>query len=59
MARRVLSSFRNWWGSPSLLDQFLSIFDSDILELTEDMRYYPRGSDPFGRFKRKQDALPR
>lgn len=60
MARRVLTAFLSWWNSPRLFDQFVSIFDSkDVLELTEDMRYYPRGVDPFGRFKRKQDATSR
>lgn len=48
-----LSVVTKWWRSPPLLDQFLSLPDSDILELTEDMIYRP---DPFGRFKRMLDA---
>jgi hypothetical protein len=43
MIRRVLSAIRGWWNSPTLLDQFKSVFDSgDVLELTEDMRYQAR-----------------
>jgi hypothetical protein len=54
MVRRVLRFFREWWHSPSLLDQFLSLpSNPEILELTEDMKL---GVDPFGRFKRNLDA---
>jgi len=56
-AKRFWRWFVNWWRAPSLLDQFLSLpHEPEILELTEDMQY---GIDPFGRFKRKMDALKR
>lgn len=58
MGRGILAAIRraasNWWYAPRLLDQFLSLPDPEILELTDDMRLRP---DPFGRFKRKIDAL--
>lgn len=50
---RFFARIKAWWHVPSLLDQFLSLPEPDILELTEDMRYRP---DPFGRFKRMTDA---
>lgn len=53
---RGIQRFFAWVGlldARSLIDQFLSIGDSDVLELTDDMRLRP---DPFGRFKRKLDA---
>jgi hypothetical protein len=48
--------FFAWVGlldAPTLIDQFQSIAESDVLELTDDMRLRP---DPFGRFKRKLHA---
>jgi hypothetical protein len=56
MLRGAINWFRNWWNSPSLLDQFQSICESeDVLELTDAMKLAP-AADPFGRFKRKFDA---
>lgn len=52
MFRGVLKGFLRWWNSPSLLDQFQSLPDQEVLELTEDMI----APNPFGRYKRKIDA---